>query len=74
MTINQLFNIVTDRQKQFPLVSKDSQITALTVLQGRIKANVMHGQALHFRWGDGAKFGCKELTQCFKDGYIRKKG
>ena len=32
----------------------------------------MHGQALHFKWGDGAKFQCKELTQCFKKGSIRK--
>ena len=33
----------------------------------------MHGQALHFKWGDGAKFECKELTQCFKKGSIGKK-
>jgi len=40
--------------------------------QGRILANQMHGQALHFKWGDGAKFECKELTDCFNKGSIQK--
>ena len=31
----------------------------------------MHGQALHFRWGDGAKFECTELKDCFQHGLIR---
>ena len=32
----------------------------------------MHGQALHFRWGDGAKFICQETTECFDNGIIQK--
>ena len=38
--------------------------------QGRVVANVMEGQALHFRWGDGAKFQCTELKDCFRQGSI----
>ena len=48
------------------------RLVMLHLLQGRILANQMHGQALHFKWGDGAKFECKELTQCFEKGTIRK--
>merc|ERR1719193_1312793 len=40
--------------------------------QGRVVANVMEGQALHFRWGDGAKFQCAELKDCFRQGSIDK--
>ena len=36
----------------------------------RVVANVMEGQALHFRWGDGAKFQCAELKDCFRQGSI----
>ena len=32
----------------------------------------MDGQALHFRWGDGAKFVCEETKECFLDGVIDK--
>ena len=48
------------------------RLVMLHLLQGRILANQMHGQALHFKWGDGAKFECNELTQCFEKGTIRK--
>merc|ERR1711915_1122026 len=39
--------------------------------QSRLLANKMHGQALHFRWGDGAKFECTELKDCFQQGLIQ---
>lgn len=30
----------------------------------------MHGQALSFKWGDGASFRCKELLICFRNDKI----
>lgn len=40
--------------------------------QGRVNQGVMEGQALHFRWGDGAKLVCEDRTDCFMDGKIQK--
>ena len=38
--------------------------------QGRLVGGEPHGQALHFRWGDGAKFVCQERVDCLVQGNI----
>ncbi len=38
--------------------------------EGNVVDGVMHGQGLHFRWGDGAAFRCKTMAHCFNDGRI----
>ena len=40
------------------------------ITQGRVRDGVMEGQGLHYRWGDGSKFVCKEKQQCLTGGQI----
>ena len=61
--------------EQRKLLPGESSIPILLLPpQGRVVANVMEGQALHFRWGDGAKFQCAELKDCFRQGSIGRWG
>ena len=35
----------------------------------------MHGQGLHFKWGDGAAFRCRTMAHCFeRDVIVRANG
>ena len=35
----------------------------------------MHGQGLHFKWGDGAAFRCRTMAHCFeRDAIVRANG
>ena len=35
----------------------------------------MHGQGLHFKWGDGAAFRCRTMAHCFEhDAIVRANG
>ena len=43
--------------------------------QGALVNGTYDGQGLHFRWGDGTIFKCKELARCFDDNnLIRENG
>ena len=37
------------------------------VAQGAVVNGTFEGQGLHFRWGDGTVFKCKDLTICFEN-------
>ena len=63
-----LGSVLLEQRKLLP-GDKQSKLSPSSS-QGRVVANVMEGQALHFRWGDGAKFQCTELKDCFKQGSI----
>ena len=39
--------------------------------EGAVVQGVPEGQALHYRWGDGAIFKCKDKAICFKDNKVR---
>ena len=60
-------SLLLEQRKLLPGIKAAEQFS---FSQGRVVANVMEGQALHFRWGDGAKFQCTELKDCFKQGSI----
>ena len=37
--------------------------------------HMMHGQGLHFKWGDGAAFRCRTMAHCFeRDALVRANG
>ena len=42
-----------------------SNSVAGNVAQGAVVNGTYDGQGLHFRWGDGSIFKCKELSICF---------
>ena len=38
--------------------------------EGAVLQGVPEGQALHYRWGDGAIFKCHDKAICFKDNKV----
>ena len=42
---------------------------------GNAGGGAMHGQGLHFKWGDGAAFRCRTMAHCFeRDALVRANG